>query len=237
MTVATPTAMVYQRMSPRVLTGAMPRGRHVRMRSLLRGSERTAMARPNLSPNMRDIGYRFLELRRGMGIGVRAVAEMSGISAATVSRLERARERWVNRCPLAEAGATEEHVLGFWSVQPFDLRLKSYEGNCDLCFLKGVGKITRIMREHPELVSWWAEAEAEAEAEARNSKPEGARFRADRPGYAELLDLTKRQGILPFVFFDDLESCDIGCTDQEPRSDLRELSTAPDGPATPGVRG
>lgn len=39
--------------------------------------------------NMRDVGERLLELRRGMGVGVRAVAEMSGVSAATVSRLER----------------------------------------------------------------------------------------------------------------------------------------------------
>lgn len=42
--------------------------------------------------NMRDVGVRLHELRQGMGVGVRAVAEMSGVSAATVSRIERGQD-------------------------------------------------------------------------------------------------------------------------------------------------
>lgn len=124
---------------------------------------------------------------------------------------ERARERWNNICPLHEAGATERDVLAFWKLQPFDLALKSYEGNCDLCFLKGAGKITRIMRERPELATWWIEAEAEAEA--RGSMPSGARFRSDRPKYADLLDATQRQGVFQLTEWDDHQSCDTTCTD------------------------
>lgn len=119
------------------------------------------------------------------------------------------KKRWTNHCPLSEAGATEDDVLAFWKAQPFDLALKSYEGNCDLCFLKGAGKITRIMRERPDLAKWWIEAEAEA----RSSKPSGARFRDDRPNYAALLDFTERQGVLPLNEFDDHQSCDTTCTD------------------------
>lgn len=121
------------------------------------------------------------------------------------------KERWNNLCPLHSAGITEEDVLSFWRSQPFDLRLKSYEGNCDLCFLKGIGKISRIIRDRPDLATWWAEAEAEAEPRA--SKPEGARFRDDRDSYAQIADQVARQGAFPFSVWDDLQSCDTTCTD------------------------
>lgn len=123
--------------------------------------------------------------------------------------LDRTNERWVNVCPLHAAGVTNGDVLTFWKAQSFDLNLKSYEGNCDLCFLKGQGKITRIMRDNPDLAHWWIEAEAEA----RSSKPSGARFRQDRPSYAALFDFTRDQGVLPLTEFDDHQSCDTTCTD------------------------
>lgn len=125
--------------------------------------------------------------------------------------LDRTNERWRNVCPLHTAGIEEPDVRAFWSRQPFDLRLESYEGNCDLCFLKGAGKLTRIMRDRPDLAAWWIEAEAEAEA--RSSKPSGARFRSDRKSYADMLDSVERQGVLPFSVFDDHQSCDTTCTD------------------------
>lgn len=46
------------------------------------------------------------------------------------------RERWDVVLPLADAGISERDVMAFWAVQPFDLKLRTYEGNCDLCFLK-----------------------------------------------------------------------------------------------------
>jgi len=123
------------------------------------------------------------------------------------------KERWNNVAPMYHAGATERDVLAFWREQPFDLQLQSYEGNCDLCFLKGAGKITRIMRERPDLAEWWERMERET----------GATFRADRPSYESLRDATERQGVLPFSFFDDHQDCEVGCTDQEPEADLCDL--------------
>jgi 3'-phosphoadenosine 5'-phosphosulfate sulfotransferase (PAPS reductase)/FAD synthetase len=59
--------------------------------------------------------------------------------------------RWDVSMPLADAGLTVADVDAFWRAQPFDLQLKKWEGNCDLCFLKGRAKRMRIMRDWPEL--------------------------------------------------------------------------------------
>lgn len=74
-----------------------------------------------------------------------------------VSRMRGRRDegRWEVALPLAEAGITTAHVEQFWSEQPFKLNLKPWEGNCDLCYLKGRAKRTRIMRDNPELAPWW----------------------------------------------------------------------------------
>lgn len=61
--------------------------------------------------------------------------------------------------PLADARITEEMVRVFWDRQGFDLGLKDYEGNCDLCFKKSLRKRVTIMRENPELAQAWAAME------------------------------------------------------------------------------
>lgn len=65
------------------------------------------------------------------------------------------KDRWDIALPLADAGITVADVDAFWRAQPFDLRLQKWEGNCDLCFLKGRAKRTRILRDHPDLAAWW----------------------------------------------------------------------------------
>lgn len=90
--------------------------------------------------------------------------------------------------PLVPAGITKPAISAWWSAQPFDLRLKPWEGNCDVCFLKGWAKRSRIARDRPDLVTWWAEAEAEAEAIHRDVARHRrySRFRKDTPSYAQL---------------------------------------------------
>lgn len=51
----------------------------------------------------------------------------------------------------------------FWSKQPFDLELKSYEGNCDCCFKKSLRKLLTIAKENPSLFEWWADIEKDFE--------------------------------------------------------------------------
>jgi hypothetical protein len=47
----------------------------------------------------------------------------------------------------------------FWSKQTFDLGLKSYEGNCDLCWKKSNRKLMTCIKHRPDLVNWWADME------------------------------------------------------------------------------
>lgn len=100
--------------------------------------------------------------------------------------------------PLAIAGVTSDHVLEFWrEMQPFDLQLgvdlagRTILGNCDLCFMKGTDAIGAIIRSEPERAAWWA---AQERWVARHAPDHRARFRWDRPSYAELLDGHARQG-------------------------------------------
>lgn len=145
-------------------------------------------------------------------VGLRA--DEPGRVATALARNAEGKERWQTVMPLHTDGVTEAEVLEFWRTMPFDLNLESYEGNCDLCFLKGRGKITRIMADRPDLADWWIEAEAEP----RMSNASGAHFRADRPSYAALLDGVQRQGVLPLDLaqdiYDDRTSCGTtACTD------------------------
>lgn len=101
-----------------------------------------------------------------------------------------------DRTPLVSAGVTKEMVGEFWRNQSFDLELPNingvtYHGNCDLCFLKGASQTMSLITEKPERAVWWAKMEALALALA--SKPDGARFRKDRPSYASMMQFTKDQ--------------------------------------------
>jgi hypothetical protein len=62
--------------------------------------------------------------------------------------------------PLAANGILVGDVRRFWNKQDFDLRLKDYEGNCDLCWKKSKRKILTLIRENPAIVDWWSDMEA-----------------------------------------------------------------------------
>ena len=57
--------------------------------------------------------------------------------------------------PLAKAKINKADVMAFWAAQDFDLGLEPWEGNCDLCFMKGRGIRKAILRRNPELGAWW----------------------------------------------------------------------------------
>ena len=57
--------------------------------------------------------------------------------------------------PLADMNIDEKFIRNWWSKQPFDLKLKDYQGNCDFCFLKSVRKKLTIAKESPEKLDWW----------------------------------------------------------------------------------
>lgn len=54
-------------------------------------------------------------------------------------------------------------VRSFWAKQDFDLRLKDYEGNCDLCWKKSLRKRLTLIKENPGIEQQWLEWEKEGE--------------------------------------------------------------------------
>lgn len=98
--------------------------------------------------------------------------------------------------PLGGIGVTKETVGDFWRSQTFDLELPNnngvtMHGNCDLCYLKGASQILSLIKEKPERAVWWAKMEALALALA--SQPSGAKFRTDRPSYAQMAKFAEQQ--------------------------------------------
>lgn len=108
------------------------------------------------------------------------------------------------RIPLFTAKVSVQDIGEFWEKQPFNLELPTYNGrtlagNCDLCFLKPANQVATLIAEKPERAIWWANMEALALALA--SKPSGATFRKDRPGYASMMQFAANQ----LTVFDDTE--------------------------------
>jgi len=53
----------------------------------------------------------------------------------------------------------EQMIRNWWDKQSFDLDLKDYQGNCDLCFKKSERKRLTIIKENPITAQWWLDME------------------------------------------------------------------------------
>ena len=69
------------------------------------------------------------------------------------------RNGWENKMPLYKDGITKKEILEYWKTQPFDLEINPHQGNCDLCFLKGMTKKIELLRQQPEIAQWWSDME------------------------------------------------------------------------------
>jgi 3'-phosphoadenosine 5'-phosphosulfate sulfotransferase (PAPS reductase)/FAD synthetase len=76
-----------------------------------------------------------------------------------LAKNEEGKSPWQTIMPLSRAKETKTDVADFWARQEFDLGLRGYQGNCDLCFLKGRGTLKAIIRENPGAADWWIEQE------------------------------------------------------------------------------
>ena len=84
-----------------------------------------------------------------------------GIRSDEPSRLSWAKKKKHRLLYFAELfSVTKSDVNRFWANQSFDLELKSYEGNCDLCYKKSLRKLMTIVKEHPKFADWWRDMEA-----------------------------------------------------------------------------
>ncbi|NDC40810.1 MAG: Nin-like protein [Chitinophagia bacterium] len=108
------------------------------------------------------------------------------------------KERWDIDMPLVRWKIIKEDVLGYWQAMPFNLELKNeYEGNCDLCHLKGMNKKKAILRDDRTIGLWWQKMEVLV----------GGQFRS---GYSvsQLLNMVDNE--LPFPELDD-DNLDCFC--------------------------
>lgn len=118
--------------------------------------------------------------------------------------------------PMVYAFVTRAHVDRFWKEEaPFDLGIRSDQGNCDLCFLKGKAKLLNLIREDPSLVDWWMETEEKALGRwgGRLKKVKMCRF-SERWTYRELKDMAAATPELKFdeeLDINEQEHC--FCTD------------------------
>jgi len=55
--------------------------------------------------------------------------------------------------------ADNNFIRNWWERQSFDLILKDYQGNCDLCFKKSTRKKLTLIKENENIANWWLEME------------------------------------------------------------------------------
>lgn len=76
-----------------------------------------------------------------------------------LARNDMGKSPWTTVMPMSKAKATRADVMAFWEKQPFDLALRGYEGNCDLCMLKSRAALQTLMREQRGCADWWIKQE------------------------------------------------------------------------------
>lgn len=158
-----------------------------------------------------------LKIRTAMrylfSLGVRAYSPIIGIRKDEEHRstqiLANCDSFETPRFPLVEWGKTEDDINAFWKASDFDLHLQSYEGNCDLCFLKAKWKRIRLIRERPNSVGWWKDWESKKATggETRN----GCVFRLGE-SYAELEQLARNEDSQKEFCFVGSKAGDIPCS-------------------------
>lgn len=146
-----------------------------------------------LRANWRVLGWSAENIEWDQMIGIRA-DEQRRVSKIRARGHSTETKKETMLMPLADASVTISEIDQFWTSQRFKLGLptvngRTLAGNCDLCFLKPAKQIMSLISERPDRASFWVRMEALALA----SKPRGAVFRKDRPGYAQMLKFTQDQ--------------------------------------------
>lgn len=134
------------------------------------------------------------------------------------------KERWTTLMPMSRAKATKRgHVLPFWLgenadainlthplPQGFDLGLRDYEGNCDLCMLKSRGALKRLIRDNPGIADWWKDREASITMKSAKATEAGRRFTTEY-SYADLEREVAAQPFMPGLLDDENYEYDAEC--------------------------
>lgn len=127
-----------------------------------------------------------------------------------LERNEKAITRYTAVMPMARQATkvTKAMVMAWWARQPFNLQLRGYEGNCDLCFLKGEKSLKRLIRDNPGMADWWAAQEAKAVGRTRD--PRMANFNKAFT-YADLTNTVATSPLLELDYMNDEDEFDAEC--------------------------
>lgn len=96
-----------------------------------------------------------------------------GIRADEIDRVSESATKDNIFYPLLESNhprIDKPFINRFWREQPFRLNLKSYEGNCKVCWKKTLRKLLTIAKEKPEAFNQFAEMEKDFEKYTPKSK-------------------------------------------------------------------
>lgn len=107
-------------------------------------------------------------------------------------------DEWDVACPLFDARVTREDVQAFWRATPFDLALRSWESNCDGCFLKSTSTLERIERDRPGTLDWWVDCETRVGSTfSKRLTFQHLRARARLPVLPGILDASPDDSAIP----------------------------------------
>lgn len=80
----------------------------------------------------------------------------------------------------------KNYIRKFWDKQCFDLQLKDYEGNCDMCYKKSNRVLMTLILENPNMINWWNKMES------KYGTDEGYTFFRGNNSTLDLIDMAKR---------------------------------------------
>lgn len=169
---------------------------------------------PNQNNRMCSVQMKLRTMMRYLfSLGIYEWQDFIGIRADEAHRVKEIEQNSpsyaVPQFPLVEQGVTVRDVKAFWRCQPFDLQLKDYQGNCDLCYLKKWWKRVKMAKENPRAAQWWVNQEATF---ARKADGDGRFFKIGQPFSAVVRDSQHAE----FDFINRLQDMDedvpCGCT-------------------------
>jgi hypothetical protein len=109
-------------------------------------------------------------MKEQMGLNKKEYQTAIGIRADEFDRMSVHRKKDRIIYPLISMIPTKkEDVNKFWINMPFDLQIKSYEGNCKTCWKKSIRKLMTIAKERPSDFDW----DIDMENKYENYIPEG----------------------------------------------------------------
>lgn len=114
-------------------------------------------AYPNCSGRLKSLPmHNFIK-----SIGWKDYKTAIGIRADEVQRVnwESANKNGLVYPLITDFRVSKEYVRHWWDSQPFDLNIKDYEGNCDMCWKKSDRKLLTLIKENPDKIKWWNEME------------------------------------------------------------------------------